>query len=380
MKKAFLRFVIVIIALSMVGTLSLVGCQPKTAIETTAATETETVSTAAEATETEAPAQEYSYEAFREMAKNQNYPGEPGKGHTLGFANESAAIGYGKSVQDSLLLNAGLAGYNPKDIYLMDNIYDIGMTMQNADLMIAKNPEAFLEFGMDVDSNVVIGDKFKAAGIPIVFIVVHAGDYDNPSYPMVGSELEKANYKAGEKAIEMIEEKWGGIDNVDLILGGLMAQVGIIVSARTDSFLKAFRDKYGEKVEEKIVTFETGGITDKALKATTEVLAAYPNAKNIVCYSFDTPAIVGNVAAMEAAGIKRENQILIAYDCDPEAQQMIRDGKLDISIPSWPEKYGEYLIPAALALTYGATVPQKMLIEVEDVVTIDNIDKFYPQG
>jgi ribose transport system substrate-binding protein len=58
--------------------------------------------------------------------------------------------------------------------------------------------------------------------------------------------------------------------------------------------------------------------------------------------------------------------------------QQIIDGLVKASIAYFPERYGEYLVPASVALMMGDLVPAFMYVENE-VITMDNMKDFYPE-
>ena len=68
----------------------------------------------------------------------------------------------------------------------------------------------------------------------------------------------------------------------------------------------------------------------------------------------------------------------MATGVDELGIQLIRDGIVDGDVAYFPETYGQYLIPGALAQIYGNAVPSHMYIE-NAVITMDNIDEYYPE-
>ena len=62
---------------------------------------------------------------------------------------------------------------------------------------------------------------------------------------------------------------------------------------------------------------------------------------------------------------------------DEKGKQLIGEGIIDADIAFFPERYGDYLIPAALANIYGNPVPPYIFME-NAVITPENIGKYYP--
>ncbi len=314
------------------------------------------------------------YLKYREDAeKVEPYPGTPGKGQNFAFANEVASFPFCADVQKDIERHAELAGFSKDDVYIVDNQADVSLCISNADIILQKNPKVFVEFGMDEKSNIAIAEKFDAANIPIFAI-----DVPIPDHPFMGVDNSGTAKLAGEWIAEQIESKFGGIDNVDLIIAGELPQGGEVVLERTKGVLRVLTDKYGDKVKDKIVEIDTGGLADKGQAAVSSVLAAHPKAKNMIIYMHNDQSMTGAIAAFEAAGIfKRENALFVDQGVDASSVQNIKDGKLDAGAAYFPEHYGRYVVPAVLALLKGDPVPDFMYVQ-SDMVTKDNISKYYP--
>ena len=63
---------------------------------------------------------------------------------------------------------------------------------------------------------------------------------------------------------------------------------------------------------------------------------------------------------------------------DELGQSQIREGLSDAGIAFFPEKYGEFIVPAVAAILDGKAVPAWIYVENE-IITIDNINQYYPQ-
>ena len=121
----------------------------------------------------------------REAAgKEQPYPGNPGEGKKLGFANIFGTLPFCISVENNIIYQAKLAGFSEDDMIIMDNQYDSVLGLKNADIMLAQRPDFFIEFQSDAKVNNIVAQNFGAAGSPILAIDV----------PVPGSPLP---YKSG---------------------------------------------------------------------------------------------------------------------------------------------------------------------------------------
>jgi len=337
------------------------------------ATTTET--TVAETTAVAAGAYDY-YDSMREVAKKgEAYPGTPAKDHTLAFTNIMGGIPFCEDVWADIQKQWGLAGGDPADLYYADNQYDATIGLKNADIMLAKKPDVLINFQFDSKVNSIISVKFSAANIPIIAV-----DVPTPNAPFMGVNNFKVSYMAGEAAVAEVE-KTGGIDKLDAIVLVQFPAGGEVLMLRSEGFYQAFVDKYGaEKVDPKVVRTDGGaGEAEQANKAMTDVLSKIPNAKTIAMTSINEETMSGCLAAIQTAGRwDPANWFIITMGCDDVGKQQIRDGLIDGAVAFFPERYGEYLVPASVALMNGQVVPPFLYVE-NVIITKDNIDQWYPK-
>ena len=317
------------------------------------------------------------FDMLREYAKaGKPWPGLPAKGMKLGYAVNFAGNAFGDVVTESIRRNAELAGIDVKnDFYYLDNKADATVALQNADIMLSKRPNVFIEFQLDAKANAIISQKFRAANIPMLAI-----DIPVPGATFMGVDNWKVATMAGQAAADLIQKRWGGWDSVDLVVMLTLPICGEICLLRAEGFAQALADRYGKDVEKKIHREDAGdGNVPDAQKASMLVLPKYPNAKKIVVTGIDEQAISGFQAAAQI--LKRWNKddyIIISQGVDELGQQLIRDNIEDGSIAYFPEKYGEYLVPAAVAQYLGLKIPSHIYVD-NVYINKDNLDQYYPK-
>jgi ribose transport system substrate-binding protein len=387
MKKAII-LIATAITLFLVATITLSGCTVdqqsavqsavESALESVAAETTAAVAaeTAAETTAAvEAGAYDY-YELLRASAiKNEAYPDAPAAGQTLAFTNIMGGIPFCEAVWKNVQDQWVLAGGDPASLYYADNQYDATIGLKNADIMLAKNPNVLINFQFDSKVNSIISIKFGQAGIPIIAV-----DVPTPGAPFMGVNNFKVAYLAGEEAIKYVETM-GGIDKIDNIILMQMPAAGEVLMLRSEGFYQAFVDKYGaEVIDPKTVRADGGaGEAEQANKSMTDVLATIPNAQNCVLTSINAQTMSGILSAIQTAGRwDPEKWVVITQGADETANQQIVDGLVKASIAYFPERYGEYLVPASIALMKGEVVPPFMYVE-NVVISMDNMKDYYPE-
>jgi len=351
--------------------------EPEVVVETVTETVVETVTETVVETVTEEAEGGYPfYEEMRESAiANQEYPGAPGAGHTLAFTNIMGGIPFCEDVWQNVQDQWVLAGGNPDDLYYADNQYDATIGLKNADIMLAKNPDVLINFQFDSKVNSIISTKFTQAGIPIVAV-----DVPTPNAPFMGVNNFYVSYLGGEYAVEAVEAM-GGIDMIDAIILMQFPAGGDVLMLRSEGFYQAFVDKYGADVIDPITHRADGGAgeAEQANKAMTDILSTIPDAEYVAMTSINEQTMSGCIAAIQTAGRwDPEKWLIVTMGCDNSGKQQIRDGLTDGAVAFFPERYGEYLIPASVALMNGELVPPFLYVE-NVVINVDNIDEWYPE-
>ena len=379
---SLLGLVVAIIASMVILPACAEEAAPEVVTETVTETVVETVTETVEV-EKESP---YTYEKLREMANAGAYEGEPAKGHTLAFANFSTSFPFCKSVEDSIIEQWQLAGGSMDDLTVLDNAYDITLAVQNVDIVFNKKPEVFLQFFFDAKFNAMTARRAEDLGIFCIAI-----DIPLPGFPFMGVDNYGTAVLTGNWAVEQIEKEYGSIENIDLIMYHYAPQIGETVALRFLGTMDVFIEKWGdiadpgdpetgEKPEaSRAIWAPVGSTTDETQAAITSILAAYPEAENIVVVLGNDQTSAGAQAGAEIAGRwDPDKWFITSQGVDELGMQLIREGVVDGDSAYFPENYGEYCVPGALAHMYGNPVPSHLFVE-NVIVTIDNIDEYYPE-
>ncbi|MBM3705267.1 MAG: sugar ABC transporter substrate-binding protein [Actinobacteria bacterium] len=356
------------------------GCKTEAAQETTApetvvVTETVVVKETVEV-EKESP---YTYEKLREMAKAGAYEGEPAKGHTMAFANIIKSFPFCTSVENNIIEEWQLAGGSMDDLTVLDNAADTALAIQNADIIFNKKPEVFLQFQLDAQVNAQIGRRAEELGVFIIAI-----DVPVPGFPFQGVDNYGTSVLTGNWAADQIDAVYGGWENVDRVFFLWNPVIGETVAMRIYGSMDVFKERFGDEADTKVegskaVLVDAGSTTDEAKAAFADILAAYPEDENIMVFCLNDQTSAGVQAAADIAGRwDPDKWMIMSQGLDDLGMQLVRDGIVDGDSAYFPEKYGEYLIPGAVAYMYGNPVPAYMFIE-NVIITPENIDEYYPQ-
>lgn len=314
------------------------------------------------------------YEKYRSYARQSlPYPGRPGQAKRLAFAGVAQHT-FNAAVERSIREQATLAGFQDIHLTIANNQYDPDIALRNAEQILAVSPDVFIEFQADAKVNHIVAEKFEQASIPIIAV-----DIPVPGAPFVGVNNWQVAKMGGEYMANLIKGKWRGWGGVDMVVLLQVPQGGEINMLRSEGFANALAEIFGEEVEEKIVRVDGGlGKEEHAQQAMAEILRAHPQARKLAVTSINEESMSGAITAMQQAGRwNRESVIIITLGGDDLGKMQLRDGLSDAGVGFFPEKYGEYILPAACAMLEGAPVPSHIYVE-NFIITKENIDEFYP--
>ena len=378
MKKAKL-ITLIGLAIMLVVTFSILpACKEEAAVETVTETVVETVTeTVVETVEVEAAESPFTYEKLREMALAGAYEGDPAAGHTLAFANIIASFPFTEAVENDIIKQWGLAGGASDDLTILDNAVDAALGIQNADIIFNKNPDVFLEFQIDAQVNAQIGRRAEELGVYIIAI-----DIPVPGFPFMGVDNYGTAVLTGNWAADQVDAVYGGWENVDRVFFLWNPVIGETVAMRITGSVDIFKERFGDEGDTKVegskaVLVDAGSTTDEASAAMSDILAAYPEDENILVFCLNDQTAAGIQAAADIAGRwDADKWLVMSQGLDDLGMELIRDNIVDGDSAYFPEKYGEYLVPAAIAHMYGNPVPPYMFVD-NVIITLDNIDEYY---
>ncbi len=318
---------------------------------------------------------EYSYAFFRKQALSGKFNENYAKGKKLAITNLAASVPICTQITESIAKYWKLAGGTADTTLVLDNAFDVNTTIKNADAILAWKPDVFVEYGVDEKSNTMIAMKAKEKGVWVLGLDVTA-----QGFPFMGGDNWANGVLIGEYGIEQIEKKFGGIDKVDRVYYCWNPAFGEVVSYRMWGARKVMVDKYGYKVDflaspSKAVQVEVGSDFQSPWM---DVLAKYPDDKNIVVFSPYEAASAGMYAAAKTLGKWDPNKmLLLSLGGDDLGRPLIRSGITAATVGWVPETYGTYVVPLALAHMYGKPIPSVTYLQ-HVVLTKDNIEQYYP--
>lgn len=287
------------------------------------------------------------------------YPGLPGKGKKLAFANGRRAEPFCQRVEVSILRNALLAGFTEDNILVLDNDYDSKRTVENARRILEWGADAVVEFNTDLRSNNRIAEMFKKAGIAVVAL-----EGAIPEAPFVGANNWRAGTMAGDFARERIEDRFGSWSTVDAVILVELESAGELVLLRTESFAASLEAAFGLEVEERILHIYGGNRYETAYEAMSKSLSGLRGDGHYVLSTVNAETLHGAIEALKTGSIwSRERFVAVTFGDGEVVDSLLADGLADGVVIFHSERYGAAVVPAVCAILSGAAVPPYVYIE-----------------
>ena len=288
----------------------------------------------------------------------------------IGFANLTEDIPFAVRVREGIEEAAKKANV---ELVVADNKLDGATALANADNFITQGVQGVIEFQTDEKFGKSIMSKFQAKNIPVVAI-----DIPMPGATFFGVNNPVAGQMAGKGLGDWIKKNWGG--KVDALVMLELPQSGPVPAARMKGQRDGLESVIGKIPEDKVKHLDSKNTLEEARKLMSDTLTTLPNAKKIavVCINDDTAA--GAIAAAEAAGRKADIAVSGIDASERGREQIRKPGSPQIgSTASFPEKYGEKILPVLLKAVGGEKMPAQFYT-THVFITKDNVDKYYPKS
>lgn len=190
----------------------------------------------------------------------------------------------------------------------------------------------------------------RAAGIPVFTVDIRADGAD------VVSHIASDNVDGGRKIGKYLAEALGGKGKVGIVDHPEVASVIDRVAG--------FEEVLAEYPDIEIVSkVAGGGLRDKALKASQDLLQSHPEINAI--FGINDDSALGALAAVEERGLQ-DKIIIVGFDGTPEARDMIRRGSaLKADSVQFPDEIGRIAIDTIAKYFAGEDVPKEIPVPVE---------------
>jgi ribose transport system substrate-binding protein len=290
-----------------------------------------------------------------------------GKTITIGFANLQRDVVFCVKVEKGILANAKAAGI---DVVVADNHLDGATALNNAESFLQRNVDAVIEFQTDANFGATIMNKMNDAGTKVTAI-----DIPMPGATFFGVNNPRAGFMGGSYLAQAAASKFGADKvNSGYLVVGELPQSGAIPAMRTDGQINGFMASAPGFPADHLIKIDTKNTLEESFTQMTNVLPRIPAGVPIMVTAINDQATIGMIRATKQAG-RDADLVAVGLGAD-EGAALASEPALVASVGSFPERYGNYLVPLVLMQLAGKAPPATVLVH-HVMVTKDNICKYY---
>jgi ribose transport system substrate-binding protein len=292
-----------------------------------------------------------------------------GPRYKIGFANIAEDFPFAVRVREGIERAAKEAGN--VDLVVMNNRMDGQTALNNADNFLVQGVKGVIEFQTDEQFGLAIMDKFNAEKIPVIAI-----DIPMKGAVFFGVNNTQAGRMAGEGLGNWIKKNWEG--KVDALIMLELPQSGPVPAERMKGQRDGLETVVGKIDEAKVKHLDSKNTLEEAHRLVKDALNTLPDARHIAVVCINDDTALGAIGAAEAAGRKKDIAV-VAVDGSDRGREEIRkpDTAMVGTTASFPEKYGDKIIPALIRMIKGEKLPDAFYTD-HVFLTRDNIAKYYP--
>jgi ribose transport system substrate-binding protein len=265
----------------------------------------------------------------------------------FGFAASSAEMPFAIAVTQSITAAAAASGV---ELIVLDNRYDPGAAVQNAEEFVTKRVDLVLEFQVEEAVAPRVAHIFKQADIPLVAI-----DVPHPNATYFGVDNFEVGYEAGGVLAQHAQRKWKG--TADRVLGVGFSEAGSFVQSRITGAFDAIRQRLPEIPADRYMQIEGRGMRAPSQRAIAEFLRTESKRQRVLVAAATDSSALGVLDAVRMAG-REQDFAIVGQDCIPDVlDEMRKGGAIVGSISHEVESYGPRLIQLGISLLRGYAVP-----------------------
>ncbi|MBJ7222782.1 MULTISPECIES: sugar ABC transporter substrate-binding protein [unclassified Brenneria] len=229
--------------------------------------------------------------------------------------------------------------------------------------------ENFVNQGMDaiilnlVDTQAVrpMMQQAERAGIPLVFVNLRPEVQLGKNMAYVGSDTELS----GRIQMEALAKEMGGKGNLAILMGSLSSEATRYRTKGVEEIAKKFPDiRIVQKQSAMFFRKEAVDVTSNWILSGDKIDAIAANNDEMA---------IGAIMALQQAG--RKDVLVAGIDGTPDALELIKQGRLNISVFQDAKGQGEGAVETVLKMLRGEPVEENVLIPYQ-LITKDNYQQF----
>lgn len=262
----------------------------------------------------------------------------------------------------------------PVDLTFYDNRRTRAIALSNIEDAIRKRVDLFIEYDPDPEVNAEAGSRLRAASILALAI-----NYPIPGAPLYSADNVAAGTIAGEALAKFATANWPGAGAVAVIVSGTTPVE--LVEARAKGIAAGLR-----RSKPDIAITRIEGENSERLERNLGAFLLSQRGKKILVAALDDRSAVNAKEVIEAAG-RSDDCVIISQGLDRsmhggmhEKKEISFDNRGSIvlgSVAYYVDRYGYDVIPLALRMLRGETVPAHSSTK-HLLVTPMNVFREYP--
>ncbi len=291
---------------------------------------------------------------------------------TVGFCNIAETAEQHYKIKGNMEAAAAERGW---DLIYMNNKLDGQTAVSNADAMLLRGIDYFIEFNVDISVAPTIMEKMNAAKIPVIAV-----DIEHPGAVYFGADNFNVGPIVGKYLGEQVKAKWGEAECLLIIEDSISGET---VLARTDNVVDGFKEIFPDFADEKIFYIDGGQDPTEAQEVAANFLAAHPNFKKIAVAPAHSTYRIGAQAAIETAG--RETDCLMVSQGEYDYFEYL---KATPEAPAWEvyaatlvydfKNYGNYCMAIIDDMIAGKEV-KDYYYPTHYIIDRSNVQEFFPE-
>lgn len=296
-------------------------------------------------------------------------PPKNGKRYVFGFANLQRDIVFCILTERGIRANADAAGI---DVAVADNRLDGPAALANAHSFVRQNVDFVFEFQTNASFGPAIAKVFKDAEIKVIAIDIPMPEstyfgVDNPRLGfMTGSYLGSAAIHAFGKTKVL----------TGYVVVGALPQSGVILALRTRGQVAGFNAAVPGFPADHVVQIDTKNTLQDSYSQMIDALSRIPRGVPIFVTAVNDQAALGMLRAVKSVG--RADDLIVVGSGADETQALATEDRLVASTGSFPERFGNDLIPMALDELAQRATPAAAFVH-HAMVTKANLCKYDPK-
>lgn len=256
------------------------------------------------------------------------------------------------------------------DLVYADCNADPQKVAPNYEAFILQQVDAIIDASWMGDVGAIAVEKCKNANIPLITC---DSPFDEEYSYLIGTDQYEAGRIAGKYLSGIVKEKWQG--KLECLVLEYFQGGGPQVKDRMKGCLDGLRENGVEIADEGVFWFDNEGQTQKTNQITMDFLTAHPDAKKIIFGTNNDPCAIGVVSAVESAN-RKEDCLSYSYGGEDSALDLLSQENCYLGSVSFQQKeYGNYAIPAAIALIEGKTDVPKFQGPTPFMITRENLSE-----